>query len=162
MTLDEKIKIKDKLRSGMTAAAVGLTSHWLHFKANFRWHITLMPNNLTILYYITQSFHKKYRCSIFIIFIYFLFPRGLPVSPLVTHNINFVQRGFNEHAACEARICRVRRRFTIIRFNTRITPLLWIKVRTSPLDTSYFRLVIVQSSIRMLLRTQTDSTTLKR
>jgi hypothetical protein len=27
MTLDEKIKIKDKLRSGMTAAAVGLTSH---------------------------------------------------------------------------------------------------------------------------------------
>jgi hypothetical protein len=45
MTLDEKIKILDKLCGGMRAAAVGLT---------FRWYFILMCNFPLIFYFIAK------------------------------------------------------------------------------------------------------------
>jgi hypothetical protein len=42
MTPDDKIKILDKLRGGMTAAAVGLT---------FSWYFILKPNFPLIFYF---------------------------------------------------------------------------------------------------------------
>jgi hypothetical protein len=59
MTLDEKIKILDKLRGGMSAAAVGLTFRW-HFilKYYFTFIFYLMLNFPMILYYVTQFVHK--------------------------------------------------------------------------------------------------------
>jgi hypothetical protein len=42
MTLDENIKILDKLRGGISAAAVGLT---------FRWYFILMFNFPVIFYF---------------------------------------------------------------------------------------------------------------
>jgi len=60
MTLDKKIKIPNKLRSGMRAAAVGPTFRWYAIlKSNCPLDILLKCLTLRmILYFITQFVHK--------------------------------------------------------------------------------------------------------
>jgi hypothetical protein len=55
MSLEEKIKILDKLRGGMSAAAVGLTSRWyfiLKPKFSLVFYFNAWLSDDTLLYYI--------------------------------------------------------------------------------------------------------------
>jgi hypothetical protein len=95
MTPDEKIKITDKLRGGMCAVAVGLT---------LLWYFILMLNFPMILMILLSLFRNKYHYSIFMFFscLFTLASHDrVPVSPLIPHDIKFVQRGFTERAAFE-------------------------------------------------------------
>jgi hypothetical protein len=59
-----------------------------------------------IIYYITQFVHKYIsQCTYYItVYLLRLFTAAFPVTPLIPHNINFVQRGFMERAAFEGRV----------------------------------------------------------
>jgi hypothetical protein len=84
MTLDEKIKILDKLRGGMSAAAVGLTFRWnfilkSDFPLIFNFHAFLSGDFFIILH---SLFINKYHDSILMIF-FFPRPRSrIPINPI--------------------------------------------------------------------------------